>query len=324
MSKRSSISWMMVAFVTAATCVLMAPTAGTPPTQTPWGYSVGTPFVPLGSNLSLLVWGPYDGVLNVTVNVQPFNSTYPVYGQNFNLSTGNVVPPDGVPVYRNVTIPMVNLYAGTVRLCVTTDTEVVLGCPLIYLTLGNVSALQASLQWEELNWTILTYREQSLFNNEQNLEGQIEIQFWVSVVLWAIIIFAVVVTRTNIAEKRLSRAIRRFFHGLLWGPPHVEFETGLGSPKVYRPPANPKRVFRGKAFPSCEECRIDHTEVAIVTHLRRDHSVDSPQRPLDYDIYRPSVKAARAKDPTLEPSEGVLRDHIDQIHVDFSDLGGRL
>lgn len=312
-----------VALLSFATLLLLVSgpvgaTAPTPPVQ--WGYTLTSPAVPLGENVSVLLWGPYNGVVNVTLNVLPFNSTPPVYSQWYNLTT-TVAPPPGTPVYRNITVPTAGLYVGTVRLCFTTGTGVVVGCPLLYLTSGNLTAFQNTLAWDSLNWSILNYREQSLFNAEQNLQGQIETQFWVSVVMWTLLIFTTVVTRTGVAERRIGKTVRNFFHGLLFRPSHIEFDDGFNRGRVRPPPANPERVFRGLAFPKCAICNIDHTEVDIVRHYRSDHGVNRPIRGRDYDIFRPAVRAAKAKQPDIEPSLAVLREHLDSLpDPNYSDL----
>lgn len=291
----------------------------TSPPASPWGYFVSRPVVPLGQNVSVLVWGPANSTINMTWETQPFGKVPAAYGYVFNFSVnGSVGANLTTPVYRNVTVPTVGLYVGMVRLCAVNPFTVIVGCTNVTITQSDSTFIENQIAWLNLNETVLTAREQGLLYQQSNLSGNIILMFWTSVGMWGSLIFAIVFTRTGVAHRRIGRRVRTGVRKAFWKTRHVEFgHSRTPAPTGLRP--DRLVVYRGRMFAkTCPQCNSDQTAGQIIAHLRSPaHGIDDPREGIDYYLFTPTLKNATVRRDD-QPDMGLFRDMVDTIDVDLT------
>lgn len=307
----------------------------------PWGMDVTTTNVTYGQNISVILYGPANGTVVVSVYVQPFKSTPPAEQYQFTLNatrasnhtanrTLSVITTNTTnqtsQVYRNVSVPTTLLGVETVDLCAVDDLGTSLGCSYVYLLGGDIQNIQREINNLTQEQNIQAYRQQHEANTTNNIQNAMDLVYWVFLGLSSFLLFVVAFTQTSLANVRLGRRLREWAHALFFGENNVEFDDGMRKPAGGPPPSDPERRFRGLAFKNCLACTIDQTEEEIRAHYRSAHGVPRPIKNLDYGEKRSSTRRAVTTRADADVNIANLREWVDlqskKGAVNFSDLGG--
>ena len=314
---RESLAALALVILIAAPTSVAAPQASQPT----WSVTQVAQNVSYGSPIQLIVSGPANGTFNATLEGQPFNRSEPIYVETFTMpnATGN----SSKAVSIIVSFPTRPLYYGGFLVLVA-NTSLGLGISaMVYYVVNPVNDTNVQnnlgVVWEELN--ITTARELALLYQQGLLEQQLEELFWVMIAIVVLFMSTVIVTRTGAANRRWGKRLRAMFHNAFYEPNMSESIEGR-TIKREIPPSDETRVWVSKLFPDCEMCQTPNTEPGIALHLRQDHRVPEPKRGRDYEIKAAAVKTAVMKRAGQEPAERKLRDAIEEMPMDFSDVTG--
>jgi hypothetical protein len=310
------------AAVALAFVVLIAvPTGAATPQVAPlWTATPLATNVTYGQPIQIIVGGPVNGTFNITLEGQPFNRSPAIVAQTYRIPQSNKSSPAGTLLVSIPTRPL--YYGGFIVLVRNVTFNLVFSSPVFYIVNPiNDTALQNNLYliWEELNVTAA--RELSLLYQQSLQEDQIEELFWAMIVLTCIFMATVIITRTGAANRRWGKRIRAAFHNAFYGPAMEESVEGQSVNREV-PAPDETRVMVSRLYPTCVQCATPQSTEEIVLHLRQDHRVREPKEGRDFEVKPSAVKTVILRRPGHEPSERLLRDAIDELDVDFSDLPG--
>lgn len=306
--------------------LMVGPSAitGTAPPQLNWVAQPVAKMVPLGQPIQIVVMGPPGGGFNVTVEGQPFNHTFPLFLGAYRIPNSTTNNSTGEPSYL-VTVSTKQFPYGPYLVAVNNlSIPFTIGLFVFTVVLAtNTSQTEQQLQyvWAYLNAT--DDRVVNLLIKQNYLESQEQLTFWLMFVGFLIVVFAIIVTRTRVAESNFAMRIRNFFHGLLWERANSDpFSPGRIPEESV--PFDPKSIWVSDLYPGCAGCSSPWEESEKVAHLQEVHGIPRPRRDSEYYARPDLIKFAVRQRTDLEPTMLAVHRAMREVPSDlFADIEKR-
>lgn len=296
------------AFALGLLVVLAVPTGTGADAPVTWQAYEDAYHIPLGMPIQLDVVGPPGGYFNVQLNEQPYNYSAPVLVNSYQLPTS----PNATGFAQlNVSIQTTTFNIGGMMATVSNGTTGPFEyLPLLITESVNTTYLQQQLQELEFNYTILQERlvaaGYAISNANQN--------YWFNVIVfligWAVVLVAIVVTRTRHADRKWGLKLKAFGHWLIT----EKLGAYFGDPDdIQQTPPDPDRCWVSPMFPKCAVCRTPRYREDLVRHLQLKvnpdktpgHAIANPTEP-DFMIRSRSVLRDTAVRRDAEPPNARL------------------
>jgi hypothetical protein len=232
--------------------------------QTPnWFIQIPQYNVTYGDLLLVDVYGPPNGTFWVTLSSEPFNSSVPVFQQEYQEPAVNLLP-NGT-ASGEVRINTTFFDIGGLKLNVFQADGAEIGSALVFIGIGgSTSVLQAEITQLQYDLEENATRLLGLLYQQGHLENDLLYTVITATVLFAIEIFLIVFTRTAAQESRLGRKLVRIGSAIASsGPGYIE---STGPFTVERKPPHVD-IDKFWVANQCGICDLPHNRPDLLKHL---------------------------------------------------------
>ena len=232
-------------------------------------FSIINQNVPLGAPLLLQVVGPPNGTFSVALNPEPFNTSQPVYDRLYQLPATTELSNGSSVGEVSINTSLFAIAAYEVKLASSNST--VFGTSTVFITTGvDATALLAEIEQLQYGAEENASRITSLLYMQGQLQTENLFVVSLAVVLFGIILFLIIATRTAAGEKRFLKSLKRFASKVAFSGKAgmTSGEAGPWEVAERDPKINPEKVWVAGL---CGGCELRHTRAALLLHMRNVH-----------------------------------------------------